>query len=408
MMSAYAIAPGFGSERGVGWRRALVAAREFDTWVLCRNRDFRGHIEPWIEKNGPIPGLSFYPIALRPFERRLERISELNFFVCRLWQRRAYLAAIELHRKIRFDAIHHATWNGYREPGYLWRLDAAFVWGPVGGTQDYPWRFLALAGFEGAFREGLRSLVNQAELRFGRRIRRVARRSDVIMAANTHGVGAFERWLGVTPHRVPEIGVDEVSSSRADSKPRARPLRILWSGVLVHRKALHLLLMALGELGGKVPFELKILGDGPLRARWQSLARRCGVNDRCLWCGLLPFERAVAENRWADVLAFTSMRDTSGTVVLEALAHGVPTICFDQFGAGDIVTNDCGIKIPVTNPTEGITALAEAIKRLARDPGLLQSLSEGAIKRAREYLWTDNGRRVLGLINSAIDSRQTA
>ena len=38
---------------------------------------------------------------------------------------------------------------GYREPGYLWKIEKPFVWGPIGGLENSPWRFLPSLGIKG-------------------------------------------------------------------------------------------------------------------------------------------------------------------------------------------------------------------------------------------------------------------
>lgn len=47
----------------------------------------------------------------------------------------------------------------------------------------------------------------------------------------------------------------------------------------------------------------------------------------------------------ADVFVFTSLRDTSGNVVLEAMSHGLPVIAINHHGVGEIVTDETGIRI---------------------------------------------------------------
>src|SRR5207302_8732370 len=128
-----------------------------------------------------------------------------------------------------------------------------------------------------------------------------------------------------------------------------------------------------------------VLGQGPLQRPWQRLAARRGVADRIQWMGWLPHAEALRQYEWADVLAFTSLRDTSGNVVLEALAAGVPVICLDHQGVHDIVTPACGIKVPVTTPRQVIAGLGQAVMALARDPKLGERLSEGARERAGDY-----------------------
>jgi len=53
----------------------------------------------------------------------------------------------------------------------------------------------------------------------------------------------------------------------------------------------------------------------------------------------------------------------------------------DHQGVRDIVTDDCGIKIPVTSSKIVATALAAEITSLAKAPERYQSLSAGALLR---------------------------
>ncbi len=122
----------------------------------------------------------------------------------------------------------------------------------------------------------------------------------------------------------------------------------------------------MARLPQDVPYELRILGEGPLRDRWQRMAQRTGVAAHTTWLGRLPYREALRKYAWADVFAFTSLRDTSGNVVLEALAAGVPVVCLDHQGMHDIVTDECGIKVPLGTPGEVIAGLSESIARLAR------------------------------------------
>ena len=107
------------------------------------------------------------------------------------WHRDAYRVARRLHEEIRFDLTHQVNFCGYREPGYLWKLPVPFIWGPIGGTQNYPWRFLSEASWKGAIRETVRSVINLAQLKWGFRGRKGAKKASSVLAANA----ASQRYL---------------------------------------------------------------------------------------------------------------------------------------------------------------------------------------------------------------------
>jgi glycosyltransferase involved in cell wall biosynthesis len=376
----------------------VQSARYCDTWVICEENEFAGEIRQYLQTHGDVPGLHFVFV---PMDRREWAFGQIHdslwYAVLHRWHRKAYEVARRLHERIHFDLVHQVTFCGYREPGYLWKMKVPFVWGPIGGTQNYPWRFSAEAGWRGAWRETCRSIINNLQLRFSRRVRKATRKASVLLAANSTNQRDFARCYGVTPILACDVGLDRVIDSPRHREEPHGPLRILWSGLLRHHKALHLLLHALGSLETKIPYELHVLGDGVLKRRWQRLAERTGVAEHTTWLGWLPHEEAMRQYAWADVFVFTSLRDTTGTVVLEALGAGLPVIGFDHQGVGDVVTEQSGIKVPVTTPRKAIVGFREAILHLAENEAERQRLSRGAVERAREYLWSRHGDQMAEL-----------
>ena len=385
---SYACSPIRGSEAGVGWHRAVQSARHFDTWVICEEHEFAAEIREYLDAHGEVPGLNFVFVPIDQREWSWGQWHDFIWYaVLRRWHCRAYEAARRLHERIGFNLVHQVTFCGYREPGYLWKLDAPFVWGPIGGTQNYPWRFLPYAGIGGALKEACRSVANILQLRFSPRVRRAAQKAALILAANSTNQRNFARIHGITPPTLPDVGIDSVPGAPREPR-RQGPLRILWSGLLVHHKALHLLIRALARLPDDIPYELRVLGKGPLKRRWQRLAERTGVAKHTTWMGWLSHHEALEQLAWAEAFVFSSLRDTTGTVVLEALGAGVPVICLDHQGVHDLVTDECGLKIAVTSPRDVVARLSEAIGRLAGDHQQWARLSRGAIERARDYHWS--------------------
>jgi glycosyltransferase involved in cell wall biosynthesis/peptidoglycan/xylan/chitin deacetylase (PgdA/CDA1 family) len=397
LLLAYACSPNRGSEPGLGWKWAVESAKNFDTWVISQEGEFAGEIRGYLKEHGEISGLHFTFIHKSAWAKRFKRIGVLGYLFRNQWHRHAFRVAQRLHRQIGFDLVHQINFTGFREPGYLWKLDIPLVWGPVGGTQNYPWRFLGEADLLGTLTEGLRSVLNRLQLHFSPRVRQAALRASVFLAANSTIQRDFARVHRVEPILMLETGIHAAAASPQRADLNRRVLRILWSGDHAPHKGLPLLLKALCGLNQRVPYDLRILGSGRLRHRWQRLARNLNLAGNVTWLGRLPHHQALEQYQWADVFVFTSLRDTSGNVVLEALAAGVPVVCLDHQGVRDMVTEECGIKIPVTVPSEVIFKLSEAILNLAQDPALRQRLSVGALRRVREYEWPRQGERMAAL-----------
>ncbi len=407
LLAAYACIPWRGSEPGMGWNRAVDAARHFDTWVLCRESLCAAGIEAYLDRHGPVSGLHFVFVPESRFERLLERIPGMMYLAYNLWNRRAFRIAKRLHERCRFSLVHQVTFSGFREPGYLWKLDAPFVWGPLGGAQNYPWRFLPKAGPAVAVREAVRNVLNAVQLRFSLRVRRAARRAALLMAATTTNQEAIAQAHAVEPVLFPETGVRSLADA-VPTPPSDGTLRILWCGVLEPRKALHLLLEALEKVPPGAAWELHVVGSGPMRGAWERLARARGIASRVRWLGSVSHQDSLAQFAWADVFVFTSLRDTTGTVLHEALAAGLPVVCLDHQGAGDLIDSTCGIKIPVTRPRDVVAALAHSIELLGTNRQLREQLGRGARQRVVPYLWERQGERLAEMYRSVIAASEAA
>ena len=130
--------------------------------MLCDEHN-RPPIEKYLSVAGPIPQLEFVFVPSSRWER-VYRYPMLFYPLYNRWHRRAYKIARNLHARLPFDLAHQLTFCGFREPGYLWKLGVPFVWGPVGGVQNFPWRFLPAAGMVGGIREAIRNVVNVGQL----------------------------------------------------------------------------------------------------------------------------------------------------------------------------------------------------------------------------------------------------
>lgn len=391
---AYCCGPELGSEEGLGWNIATEVARRCDTWVICEERNYAPTIMKYLSEHGPIQGLTFVFVPERAWAHYMWAVG-LGYVSYNLWHRRALVVARKLHAQHNFDLVHQVNVIGFREPGYLWKLGVPFVWGPVGGMQNCPLRFLAEVGVSAGLAELIRTAVNRFQLQYSPRVRKAARRATALLAANSHSQRKLAQIINSEPILLSEVHAEPSPVSAKKSRTGGWTLRILWSGKFLPIKALSLLLRALADLPEDVQFQLRVVGDGPQRDRWQHLARRLAIDDRIDWVGWRPHKEALAQFSWADVSVFSSLRDTTGTVVVESLSHGTPVICLDHHGAGDLVDETCGIKIPVTNRRQVIADLRDALVFLAGSPDELHKLEQGAVQRAQDYLGRRQGEKVL-------------
>lgn len=405
LVSAYACAPGRGSEPGVGWGFVSELAKHHDLWVIVEQEEFKNEIERH-QKSG-LENVRFkYVPRVRNHVR--ERIwPPAYYWSYRRWHWDAYKLAKCLHQEIGFDLAHQLTMVGFREPGYLWRLGIPFVWGPLGGMGLFPWRFLPTVGLYGALYYLGYNLFNLWQMKVLRRPKRAARTaakgaaSGLIAATPGNRDSVFRYW-GCTGTVLTEVGLPGAPVQRIRERAPGEPLRLVWTGLHIPRKALNLALLALGCLRSDVNWELHVLGDGQRTAKWKKLADKLGISARCHFHGWLPREEALVVMQEAHLMTITSLRDLTSTVTVEALALGLPIVCLDHCGFADVVNEQCGVKIPVTTPDEVVAGLARAIERLAHDEDERRALARGAVQRARDFAWDEKARVVDRIYQSKV------
>lgn len=85
---------------------------------------------------------------------------------------------------------------------------------------------------------------------------------------------------------------------------------------------------------------LTLIGDGPDHELFKAHAKKLGVSERCLWLGEVGLTDMPRWYRHADVFVYTSLSETYGQVVSEALWCGLPVVAFDDDkGVADQVTH---------------------------------------------------------------------
>ena len=325
----------------------------------------------------------------------------LYYWAYNLWQKTAFKAAKELDAKEKFDLFHQFNMIGFREPGYLWKMNKPFIWGPVGGTVNVDLKFYKLLGLRGSLKNMLRNTANFFQLRFSGKVNSAGNKSSLIIAASSSEKNNLAKHFpGKRIVVINETGTNFAFESKTINTDK--PLSILWSGTHTPGKALPLLLEALKELKDKIDFKLIILGRGKETGRWQQLAEKNGVANKIKWVGYVDRSVALEMMKETDITVFTSLKEGTSYVVLESLSLGMPVICLDICGMADVVTQACGIKIPVHNMTQMVRGFADAVQEINNDRKLLANLSTGALARATQYNWNNKALEIADAYASVV------
>ena len=296
---------------------------------------------------------------------------------------------------------------GFREPGYLWRMNIPFVWGPIGGMGLFPWRFLPKVGAYGALYYFGYNVANLLQMRYLRRPRlaALAAGSGLITATPDNRAGVKKYW-GVASALLSEVGLPDTRAQHPLKRQLDEEFRVAWIGSHTPGKALNLGLEALAQVVDGVDWQLHIFGKGSRTSVWQSMAGRLGVPERCHFHGMVPRDQVLKAMETSHLLLITSLKDLTSTVTIEALAHGLPIVCLDHCGFAGVVDDTCGIKVPVTTPAAVARELASAISTLAIDEDRRHRLALGAVERAKEFSLDNKARVVDNIYKEKLAERE--
>ncbi|WP_295430224.1 glycosyltransferase [uncultured Thiodictyon sp.] len=396
LVCAYACHPTRGSEEAVGWNwvQALASFCEVTVITAVFHRDaieacLRTTKAPWAAH------VAFIYPAPRPWHyrptpawRRIEGslLKPLMHFAYRSWLRAAARIAARLVAERHFDLTHQLTYVGFRFPGGLWRLSPPFVWGPIGGMEDTPWRLFGALGPVGMLYFGGRNLMNRLHRWLLRTPRQAALRAGPGLIAATSGIaGALQRCYGCPSTIVSEVTAPTLRAGILTRRAPDEPLRIAWSGEHAPGKALPLLLHALAGLPDSVAWRLTVFGSGSCTRRWHRLSRKLGLEACCRWRGQVPRQVMLTALDEAHLFVITSLKDLTSTVLVEALSRGVPVLCPDHCGFTDAVTPTCGIRLPIASPPTFVGALRASLLLLHADEARRRALAAGARRRAHDF-----------------------
>ncbi len=404
LVLAYACNPYKGSEEGVGWGWVKAISRHHDLSVITA--DFhRADIEKAFSEEKELSSrLKFCYVPHKHWHYAPTKgwefieascLKPIMNYAYILWQKDAFKLGTKLHNEIGFDLFHQITYVGFRFPGRLWKLDVPFVWGPIGGLENTPWRFLLDMGLYGCIYYAERNIINSLHRRFLLAPKQAFRKANGGIIAATEGIRReILRWYRQESEVICEIGPPPGVVHNYSIRRHGDVLKLAWSGLHLPRKALPLLLHSLARLPVEVVWQLNILGTGTCSEKWKRLAKKIGIYEKCSWHGQLPRADAIALVHQSHIFIITSMEDLTSTVLLEAISQGVPVVCPDHCGFSDVVNADCGIKVPVKTPQQFVSDLAIAIMNLADDEQKRRQLAKGALERIKEFSWEKKAEKV--------------
>jgi glycosyltransferase involved in cell wall biosynthesis len=136
------------------------------------------------------------------------------------------------------------------------------------------------------------------------------------------------------------------------------------------------------ELVARFPnVKFLLVGDGPWRERFESLAATLNLQRHFVFTGLIPPTEVPKHVGIMDALVHLSLREGLPRALPQALAAAKPVVAYDCDGAREIcIPNQTGFLVRPGN----LLDLAEKISFLINDAGLRKKLGETGQKLVKE------------------------
>lgn len=403
ILSAYGCHPNRGSEAGVGWNWLVELSKYNKVWVLFYKGQGQYEAVSTAIKNLPTKeNIHLVPIDV-PFPFGIKKLFRFRY---EIWQIKAFFAAKKIIKKEKIDLIHQVTIAAWWFTGYYFLIKKPLIWGPISGGQTIPLKAYYFLRKKDIFYEILRNSLIKVFMQFSFSFRKNIRSAKIIFSANeatTQSITKINKAIKCLP--LTEIGVDKIYlNNEILPKNNKEKLNILWSGNLLALKNFGLLLQSLQKLPDIMNWELRVAGDGKMLNYWQKKVLNTKINNRIKFLGKIDYSKMNELYNWADIFVFPSLREASGTVILEAMSHGVPVIAMNLNGAKNIIDKTCGILIDVITPQQMVNDFTSAIIKLYENPQLRIEMGNKAHKKVEEnFLWEKRGKLMNQIYLKIID-----
>lgn len=327
---AYSCNPYNGSEDQIGWSIPFESAKLGNDVFVITKEEQRINIEKYCIENN-YNNITFIFVDIPNF---LKKLYKGIFYSGRLniWNNKVYKEAKKIVKTYSIDIIHQVTPVEFRAIGkYGYIKECKFIVGPVGGGEYISKCLFKYLNMKEKCIEILRFFINV----FYRYVYLFRRNTiDKILFANYE----TSLFLGnrINNNIFTEIGINKVNSPLCFNMNKEKIIFLI-PGRLIYRKGHLFFLETLLEVDKKYDYEVRIVGEGKYYNKIKKFISKNNLGEKIFLIGKVDYESMKIEYCNADVVVLPSLRETTGTIILEANSYGVPVLCQNKFGAAVVL-----------------------------------------------------------------------
>lgn len=394
LLSSYSCNPYHGSEDGIGWHWTETLSKSFkdSTIYLVTKRANEADTKKGIIEFG-LNNVKLIivdlPYCLNWYREKNSAFHHLYYIA---WQNLAYKWAKK--SKIKFDIIHHVTMGDFRITGKMYKFkNAHTIFGPVGGGQTAP---NSLKCYEKSKTvASVRELINKSTSYLPSYKRRI-KQFDEVYAINKE----TEKYLSQYSNcqRLFELAIPNELKNLQIEKGYNDCVHIMYMGRLIEKKGVIFLLDIMEQMPKSLNFTLSIYGQGPLKNTMERIIKEKDLTSTVNIMGSVEHSMISAVYANADIFIMPSLRETSGNVLIESMAHKTPVVALDMSICSDLKEHKCGLFIDTNQNREKIIKdFVNSLTLLINNRNLRLTLGENGYSYVNnELTWENKFKTIYG------------
>jgi len=389
LATAYDIDPYKGSESATGWNFIYQISR-FNKVIAITRKNNQDNIEKYIQEfNIDTSNIQFYyydlPYWMR-FWKKGARGSSLYFY---LWQ--MFIPIFIKMKRIDFDIAHNVNFHADAFPTFLWMLGKPTIWGTINHNEKIPNQYLASK--KEIIKENMKWNMKKLLWNFDIFMILARKKTNLVLGGNS----SVQKRLKIKSENF--ITFSQVGATQnCYTKVNKSNFNILVIGRFLTIKSFDIAIKSFSQFISKHKvvenISLTIVGKGPKEKELKQLVKDLNIEKYVIFIDWIDKKDLDVIYQNASLFLFPS-HEGAGMVVVEALSFGLPVVCFNNYGPGEIIDDSCGLKVNYSSYKQSIFDFSEALFKLYEDKETYELLSSGAVKQFNnKYEWNQKGLRL--------------
>lgn len=147
---------------------------------------------------------------------------------------------------------------------------------------------------------------------------------------------------------------------------------------------------------------LLMVGDGPYRPNLEELVKALSLEGKIIFSGFVANDKIVDYYKAADVFVYSSITETQGLILAEALLSGLPVVAVDASGSRDVVKDGENGFLTAESQAD----FREKVEKIINDRELRDKFKNQAVKSAEEYSIENCARKLIAAYEEAVKMKK--